>query len=156
MRFVTAALCIMLVLAAAGCGTDGSAGSAAGSAIRVEPSPEGNLYAFARVVLVDVTLSPGTCVQRGAGGTSSIPCVVVQGQVRNMDLDHDRVALFAYGYDIAGQRVAETLDADGEIAGQIVLQLEHGDTGDFALHLSECDETEVIRIFAFTYAGSES
>ncbi len=144
------------MLAAMGCGADGSGGSQAGVSIRVEPSPEGNLYAFARVVLVDVTLGPGTYIRRHAGGTSTIPCVVVEGQVRNMDMDHDRVALFAYGYDLAGQRVAETLDADGEIAGQIVLQLEHGETGHFTLHLTECEETEVIRIFAFTYAGSES
>ena len=82
--------------------------------------------------------------------------MIIEGRIRNMELDQSRVVLFAHGFNGAGQRVAETLDADGEITGQLVLLLQHGERGDFTLHLSESEETEVIRIFALTYAGNAS
>ncbi len=156
MRYVLLSVCIALLLAATGCETSGQEENGAPPPIRVEPAPENHLYSISRVILEEVSVSHGSLDRSYPGAGRGSPCVIVKGRIRNMELDQSRVVLFAHGFNHAGQRVAETLDADGEISGQIVLQLEHGETGDFTLHLTECEETEVIRIFVFTYASNES
>jgi len=147
------ALVILLATALAATGACRSAGMPdATTEIRVEPTVEQNLYSFSRVVLKDVAVSPGVLDKRYPGLNIGDPCLIVQGSVRNMDIDNPHVAMFAYGYNRVGERVAETLDAEG-VMGQIKLYLQYGETGSFTLHLNANDEIETVRIFSFTYDG---
>jgi len=123
------------------------------SGIRVEPALEENLYSYSRVVLEEVTISPGVIDQQYPGADIGQPALIVTVVVRNMDPDNFRVAMFAYGYNCAGERVAGTLDAEG-VSGQITLVLKHGEAGPFTLHLDTHEEVESVRIFAFTYGGT--
>lgn len=147
----TLVLLLLTSLAAAGACQSADTPDAT-TEIRVEPAVEQNLYSFSRVVLKDVVVSPGVLDQRYPGFNIGDPCLVVQGSVRNMDMDNPYVAMFAYGYSRVGERVAETLDAEG-VMGQILLYLQYGETGSFTLHLNANDEIETVRIFAFTYDG---
>ena len=144
-------LLVVALVSAGACQSTDQSQKAAG--IRVEPAIEQNLYSFSRVVLKDVAVSPGVIDQRYPGAMIGQPCLIVQGEVRNMDVDNWSVAMFARGYNRAGEQVAETLDAEG-VMGQITLHLEYGETASFTLHLNASNDVETVRIFAYTHGGT--
>ena len=148
------ALVILLVAAMASAGAcQRTEAPDATTEIRVEPALKQNLYSFARVVLEDVTVSRGVLEQQYPGASIGQSCLIVRGDVRNMDAHDSSLAIFAYGYNGEGEQVAQTLDAEGVI-GQVTLDLAYGETGSFTLHLNACDDIESIRIFAYTHGGT--
>ncbi len=146
-------LLLLAVLTTGACQTVDQSGPSSNPEIRVEPQLEQHLYSISRIVLEDVTVSQGVLEKRYPGGDIGTPCLIVQGLVRNMDLENGYVAMFAYGYDRAGERVARTFDAD-PIPGQITLFVPFGETETFTLHLNVHDDIETIRIFGYTYDGA--
>lgn len=148
------ALMILLIAAIASAGACQATDEPdAAMQIRVEPPLEQNLYSLSRVVLKDVTVGPGVLEQQYPGARIGQSCLIVRGDVRNMDTDNSSLAIFAYGYNRAGEQVAQTLDAEGVI-GQVTLNLAYGETGSFTLHLNACDGIETVRIFAYTHGGT--
>ena len=156
LEYMKNTLAILLIAAIASAGAcQATDAPDATTEIRVEPALEQNLFSFSRVVLKDVTVSPGVLEQQYPGARIGQPCLIVRGDVRNMDTDNSTLAIFAYGYNPAGEQVAGTLDAEG-VPGQVTVHLEYGQTGQFTLHLNASDEIETVRIFAFTHAGTLS
>jgi len=88
---------------------------------------------------------PSHTVKRGD------PCLVVSGHIQNSHEENSEIAMYAEGYDEAGEQVAWTLDA-AHIAGQIGLHLEYEETSEFTLHLNLSEDTRAIRIFANNYS----
>lgn len=135
--------------------------STTGVEIKVEPAPGSYLSnsqnESSGVVLKDVKVNNNVCdkeyfspwypshtVKRGA------PCLLVSGHIQNRHEENSEIAMYAEGYDEAGEQVAWTLDA-AHIAGQIGLRLEYGETGEFTLHLNFSENTRNIRIYANNY-----
>lgn len=85
-------------------------------------------------------------------GTVSIgePILVVTGTVQNRHRTNKEIAMYAAGYDEAGNQVAWTLDI-AQIAGQIGLHLENNEEGPFTLHLNVAENIKTIRIYANSY-----
>lgn len=136
--------------------------STTGAEIKVEPMPGSYLSnshnESSGVVLKDVQIKTDICdkeyfspwypshtVKRGD------PCLVVSGHIQNMHEENSEIAMYAEGYDEAGEQVAWTLDA-AHIAGQIGLHLEYEETGEFTLHLNLSEDIRTIRIFANNYS----
>ena len=156
LEYMKNTLAILLIAAIASAGACQAADEPdAAVEMRVEPELEQNLYSFSRVVLINVTVSPGVLEHQYPGASIGQKCLIVRGDVRNMDTDNSTLAIFAYGYNRAGEQVAGTLDAEG-VPGQVTVHLEYGQTGQFTLHLNASDEIETVRIFAFTHAGTLS
>lgn len=136
--------------------------STTGAEIKVEPAPGSYLRnAFdepSGVILKDVQIKSGICdeeyfspwypshvVKKGD------PCLVVSGHIQNMHEENSEIAMYAEGYNKAGEQVAWTLDA-AHIAGQIGLHLEYEETGEFTLHLNLSEDIRTIQIFANNYS----
>jgi hypothetical protein len=78
------------------------------------------------------------------------PILVVCGTIQNKHRQNTYITLDAKGYDAKGQQVSWTLDA-AHIPGQIALQLETEEKGQFILHLNIDKNIKSIRIFANNY-----
>lgn len=78
------------------------------------------------------------------------PILVVCGTIQNKHRQNTYIALYAEGYDAQGKQVSWTLD-DAHIQGQILLQLETEEKGQFILHLNLDKNIKSIRIFVNNY-----
>jgi len=76
--------------------------------------------------------------------------IELKGSLKN-DGSLPEIAMYAEGYDEAGNQTAWTLD-ESHIAGQIGLRVETGQSGKFTLHLNYSQSTRVIRLTANAYA----
>jgi len=79
------------------------------------------------------------------------PILIVSGSIQNNHPTNKEITMYAEGYDKAGKQVAWTLDA-AQIAGQIGLHLETGETGEFTLHMNFDENIKAINIFASSYS----
>ena len=75
---------------------------------------------------------------------------IVSGSIQNNHPANKWINMYAGGYDKTGKQVAWTLDASN-ILGQILLNLETGETGEFTLHLNPAENIKSITIFASNY-----
>ena len=136
-------------------------GSTTGAEIKVQPALGSYLHnAFnesSEVILKDVQIKTGICekeyfsplypshtVKRGD------PCMLVSGHIQNKHEENSEIAMYAEGYDEAGELVAWTLDA-AHIPGQIGLHLKYEESGAFTLHLNLSENIKTIRIYANNY-----
>jgi len=136
--------------------------STTGAEIKVEPMPGSYLRnsqdESSGVILKDVQIKASICEKeyfspRYPSHTvkEGDPCLVVSGHIQNRHEENSEIAMYAEGYDEAGEQVAWTLDA-AHIAGQIGLHLEYKETGEFTLHLNSSEDIRTIRIFANNYS----
>jgi hypothetical protein len=127
--------------------------------ITVEPSPGhllGNNEKETGVILGNVRVESGVCdrdyystkldslLQKGA------PCLLVSGNITNLDMEKYEIALWARGFDESGVVVSDTLDA-AHIVGQIGMHLETNETGKFVLHMDPAEDLKLIRIYGAAY-----
>ncbi|MBN2239100.1 MAG: hypothetical protein JW712_04950 [Dehalococcoidales bacterium] len=108
------------------------------------------------VILGNVSVEQGVCdrdyylshvespLQKGD------PCLIVTGNVTNLDMDNFEIALWAHGFNEAGEQVSYTLDA-AHIPGQIGMHLERNESVTFILHLNPDENLKVVRIFGAAY-----
>ncbi len=78
------------------------------------------------------------------------PILVVCGTIQNKHKQNTYITLDAAGYDAEGKQVSWTLD-EAYIPGQIALDLETEESGQFILHLNIDKNIKSIRIFANNY-----
>jgi hypothetical protein len=128
--------------------------------ILISPSPGAYLTnsqnVSSEVLLIDVQVTKGISYKQYHPLEYIVvnvgdPIIVINGTIQNKHKQNIHIAMWAEGYDATGERVAWTLDA-AHIVGQIGLQLENGETGQFTLHLNMADNIKSIRIFANNYA----
>ena len=162
-------LVAVLVLAGACKSTENEEGTQAsvpdstpGLKIKVEPPP-GSYLSNSRddlsgVILKDVQIKTDTCDKKyfslwSLPHTVKIgdPCLVVSGHIQNRREENSEIAMYAEGYNEAGEQVAWTLDT-AHIAGQIGLHLEYEETGEFTLHLNLSENVRTIQIYANNYS----
>lgn len=136
--------------------------STTGAEIKVEPMPGSYLRnsqdESSGVILTDVQIKASICEKEYFSPSypshtvkEGDPCLVVSGHIQNRHEENSEIAMYAEGYDEAGEQVAWTLDA-AHIAGQIGLHLEYKETGEFTLHLNSSEDIRTIRIFANNYS----
>ena len=136
--------------------------STAGTEIKVEPMPGSYLHnsqdESSGVILKDVQIKASICEKEYFSPwypshtvKEGDPCLVVSGHIQNRHEENSEIAMYAEGYDEAGEQAAWTLDA-AHIAGQIGLHLEYEETSEFTLHLNLSEDTRAIRIFANNYS----
>jgi hypothetical protein len=130
------------------------------SDIEIEPSPESFMYIFDESKLSDVMLNgdgevyigyserdyfptPNSNVKKGD------PILVVIGEIRNKNKEDKYVIMHAVGYDVDGNRVADTLDAYFA-EGFISLEVPYENLGNFVIHLNFAENIKTIRITAKT------
>jgi len=128
--------------------------------IKVEPASGSYLCnsfnESSEVTLKNVQIKTGVCDKQYTRPPLPIvnvgdPCLVVSGHIQNRHEENCEIAMYAEGYDEAGEQVAWTLDA-AHIAGQIGLHLEYEETGEFILHLNLSENVRTIRILANNYS----
>jgi hypothetical protein len=108
------------------------------------------------VVLKSITVNKGICDKKYHYPDLPVfkmgdPCLVISGQIQNMHTENSHIAMYARGYDEAGEQVAWTLDA-AHITGQIGIYLEYEETGEFTLHLNPAENISKIGIYTSNYA----
>jgi hypothetical protein len=127
--------------------------------VSVEPKPGhiiSNNEKETGVILGNVRIESGVCdrdyysskldslFQKGSS------CLIVSGNITNLDMERFEIALWASGYDEAEELVSYTLDA-AHIPGQIGLHLETNETGRFVLHMNPDEDLKLIRIYGAAY-----
>ena len=131
------------------------------ASIPISPSPGSSLTnsenTSSEVILEDVQVCKGVSNKQYLNlwypeekVDAGEPILVVCGTIQNKHRQNTYITLDAEGYDAKGQQVSWTLDA-AHIPGQIALQLETEEKGQFILHLNIDKNIKSIRIFANNY-----
>jgi hypothetical protein len=81
------------------------------------------------------------------------PCFLVIGRIQNLNEGKSDIAMYAEGYDEAGEQVGWTLDA-AHIVGQIGLHVDYQETAEFTLHLNFTEDLKTIHIYANAYSAT--
>ena len=130
--------------------------STTGAEIIVEPAL-GSYIGNSLIILKDIQIKTDICDRKyfspwypSNGLEKGDPCLVVSGHIQNRHKGKSNIAMYAEGYDEAGEQVAWTLDA-AHLPGRIQLGLEYGETGAFTLHLNVSEDIRTILIFAGAY-----
>jgi hypothetical protein len=127
--------------------------------VTIEPKPGhllGNDEGKTGIILGNVRVESGVCdrdyfsssldsmLQKGQS------CLIVSGNITNLDMDKYEIALWGRGCDESGTVVSETLDAT-HISGQIGIHLETNETCEFILHMNPGNGLKEIRLYGASY-----